>query len=79
LFYKVCSKMHGLHCRGLETSIRGCKMKNSLRKPRSGWIKKSNLTYIPIVGYTLKLWFCEIFFKVHNLARRGCPASGGQP
>ncbi len=32
--------MHGLPCRGLATSFRGCNMKNCPRKPRSSWSKK---------------------------------------
>ena len=42
--------MHGFPCRCLASPIRGCKMKNSPGKPRTGQTKKSYLTQ-PIVGY----------------------------
>jgi hypothetical protein len=71
LYYKECSKMQGLPCRCLASSIRGCNMENAPRKTRIGRIKKV-ISHIPIVGYALQLLFCrisaqfgqeEIFFK----------------
>jgi hypothetical protein len=38
--------------------------------------QKSYLT--PIIGYAVQRWLYELFCKVHGLAWRGFPASGGQ-
>jgi hypothetical protein len=52
--------MHGLQCRGLEASIRGCIVKNSFRKPRSGLIKEC---YLPRTIFT-QLNFNKFFFSI---------------
>jgi len=72
LFYKVSSKIHGLPCRSLAASIRGCVMKNSPRKPRSSWIKKV-VQHTPsllgrsynfcLIKLSLKARFCQEKFS----------------
>jgi hypothetical protein len=52
-------------------------MKNSQRKPRSGPIKKFHLTCTPNVRGVSQLLLYKLLYKVHDLARRGFPASGG--
>jgi hypothetical protein len=70
--------MHGLPCRGLAASIKGCDMKNSPGKPGSFLFRIYYLTHAPVVDNVLQLLFNEFFCKVPGLARRGFLASGGQ-
>ncbi len=69
--------MHGLPSKSLAAINRGCNRKNSLRKPRSGLIKKFHLTRTPNVRGVSQLLFYKLFCKVLCLARRSFLASGG--
>ncbi len=59
---KVCSKMHGLPCRGLAASISGCNMKNSTREPKGGLIKRYYLIHI-LIGHAQSHLFINISVK----------------
>ena len=54
-------------------------MKNGSRKPRSGLIKKHYLTQTLLLGMLYNICVTLFSCKVHGLARRDFPASGGQP
>jgi hypothetical protein len=81
LFNKVCSKKHGLPCRGLATSIRGCNIaKTALESQGVVWYKQfTQNTHTHYVGKALQLLFYKLFCKAHGLARRGFQALGVQP
>jgi hypothetical protein len=60
---KVCSKMHGLPCRGLGASIKGCYMKNGPRQPRKGQVKKVMQQTPSLLGMPCNFCFAKFSVK----------------
>ncbi len=70
--------MHGLPCKGLVGSVRGCNNKNGCKKPRSCLIEKYYLPRTLHVRDAPQLMVYKLFCEMYSLYRRPFLASRGQ-